>query len=132
MGTRFVQFVKNLDSCKKLSIRILANLRKNDFNTVYKFTFHVIARDCNTNVNNFDKIVKQNVKFCETSAENEWKIPLLKELFDIRSMYYLLNEFEDQEINYRHDTFYAPISLISINCAFNVISNFISNFLILL
>ena len=39
-------------------------------------------------------------------------------------MYYLLNEFEDQEINYRHDTFYAPISLISINCAFIVIYNF--------
>ena len=109
MGTRFVQFVKNLDSCKKLSIRILANLRKNDFNTVYKFTFHVIARDCNTNVNNFDKIVKQNVKFCETSAENEWKIPLLKELFDIRSMYYLLNEFEDHaptNLIYKLLTFY--------------------------
>ena len=39
---------------------------------------------CYTNVKNLDKfIVKQNVKLCETQAENEWQIPLLEELLDI-------------------------------------------------
>ena len=42
------------------------------------------------NIDNLDKFVgKQNVKFCQTPAENEWKILLLKELLDIR--YYIVD-----------------------------------------
>ena len=71
--------------------KILANLSKNDFNTVLcKHLHSIYARDWNTNGNNLDKFVgKQNVKFCQTPAENEWKILLLKELLDIR--YYIVD-----------------------------------------
>ena len=96
----FVQFVQSLDKCEKLSIRLLVNLSKNDFNTVLCKNLHSIARDCNMNIDNLDKfVVKQNVKYFKTPAGVEWKILLLKELLDIRNMCNLLDEFEDHEIS---------------------------------
>ena len=98
--SRFVQFVQSLDKCEKLSIRLLVNLSKNDFNTVLCKNLHSIARDCNMNIDNLDKfVVKQNVKYFKTPAGVEWKILLLKELLDIRNMCNLLDEFEDHEIS---------------------------------
>ena len=85
--SRFVQFVQSLDKCEKLSIRLLVNLSKNDFNTVLCKHLHSLARDCNMNIDNLDKfVVKQNVKYFKTPAGVEWKILLLKELLDIRNM----------------------------------------------
>lgn len=97
--SRYVQFVDSLLSCKKLSIRLLAYLSKDDHRTVLCKNLNSIASDCNGQRNLLDKkFVKQNLRFCNIEPNLAWRVPILKELIDIRSNDYDLPQFEGQDI----------------------------------
>ena len=98
--SRFVHFVHKLENCKKLTIRLLMNLSKNDFGTVICKNLNSIANDCNIDVFNLDKYtVKENLKFYPVPEEHSWKIPVVKELLDIRSRNYVLDNFADHDVS---------------------------------
>ena len=76
------------------------NLSKNDFGNVICKNLNSIANDCNIDVFNLDKYtVKENLKFYPVPEVHSWKIPVVKELLDIRSRNYVLDNFVDHDIS---------------------------------
>ena len=53
-----------------------------------------IADDCSVLVDNFSKnVVKQNLTFSKLPDDQNWKIPLIYELLDLRSNNFSVNDF---------------------------------------
>ena len=83
-----------MNSTNKSSIRLLYNLFKNDQRTVLCKNLNTIADDCNVLVDNLSKnFVEQNLTFSKLPDDQNWKIPLIYELLDLRSNNVFVNNF---------------------------------------
>lgn len=58
---RFVKFSKTVANCNKLSVRLLANLCKDDQKTVFGRYLLIISSDCNIERNMLTPTLLQNV-----------------------------------------------------------------------
>ena len=97
--SRFVSFFNSLNESPKLCIRLLANVCKSDNRSVLCKNLVKIANDCNSDVSQLTKrCVKENMTFFPVPDEQSWKIPILKELLDIRAQNLYIADFNDEEI----------------------------------
>jgi len=98
--TRFYTFYSSLSHCTKLAIRTLANIFNNDMRTVLCRNLNNIAADCNLLVTELSKnIIISTLKFSVIPPNEEWRIPLLKELLEIRNDDYALIGFANDDIS---------------------------------
>lgn len=96
--SRFVQFYDRLRNCSKLSIRLLVNLSKGDHRTFICSNLTNIARECNTEIMSLCKnYVKSNLKFADVPDDQQWKVPILVELLNVRSNNLMINDFANRE-----------------------------------
>jgi len=83
--SRFVLFCKSMCKSRKLSIRLLFDLRKNDERTKLCKNLSNIANETYVDKLSLNKsLVKSNMIYT-TPAEITWRIPLLKDLLNISS-----------------------------------------------
>ena len=82
--TRVVKFWETLRSCKKNSVRFLANLVYNDKKTLTGKTVSNIAMDCRVERGELSRVTVKNIRYFPPLPEDEWKVKLLRELLDIR------------------------------------------------
>ena len=89
-----------MNRTNKSSICLLYNLFKNDQRTVLCKNLNTIADDCNVLVDNLSKnFVEQNLTFSKLPDDQNWKIPLIYELLDLRSNNFSVNDFNYHEFN---------------------------------
>ena len=89
-----------MNSTYKSSICLLYNLFKNDQRTVLCKNLNTIADDCNVLVDNLSKnFVEQNLTFSKLPDDQNWKIPLIYELLDLRSNNFSVDDFDYHESN---------------------------------
>lgn len=99
IASNFISFYNRLNQSKKLCIRLLTNLCKNDFNSILCSNLHSIAEDCDTNVGHLTKnLVKNNMTISQISNEQKWRIPILNELLDRRFNETYIAGFSDIEL----------------------------------
>ena len=81
-------------------MRILAKLCSIDESTVLRSNLRNIARDCHvTSVNELTHaVVKSNMKYHDVPENEEWRVPLLHNLLSVRSKDWILDDFDDQEL----------------------------------
>ena len=98
--SRFIKFYNTLINSKKDSVRILAKLCSIDESTVLRSNLRNIARDCHvTSVNELTHaVVKSNMKYHDVPENEEWRVPLLHNLLSVRSKDWILDDFDDQEL----------------------------------
>ena len=82
--SRVVKFWETLRSCKKNSVRFLANLVYNDKRTLTGKTVSNIAMDCRVERGELSRVTVKNIRYFPPLPEDEWKVKLLRELLDIR------------------------------------------------
>lgn len=100
LASRFVAFSEKLNCTKKLCIRLLYNLFKNDHRTILCKNLNSIADDCHILVDDLSKHnVKQNLTFSKIPDDQTWKVPLICELIDIKSNLISVDNFDYQELN---------------------------------
>jgi len=93
--------VTSLSNCHKLCIRHLVDLSKQDLRTVLCKNLESIAQDCNVQSRNLNKFcLKQNMIYNHISLDQEWKLPILHELLKVKEDNFVLNNFDDNEINF--------------------------------
>jgi len=85
LSSRFVSFHNSLIHSKKFPIRFLARLFQSDMRTVYGRNLYEVSRSCDVSSSIVSsKIVKSKMCFKIIPVEEEWRIPMGKELLDIR------------------------------------------------
>ena len=85
MCSRLVKFLECLKSCSKGSVRYLVNLVYNDRRTLTGRTVTKIARDCDVERSTLCSSIAKSLVYRAPPLEEEWRLPLLKELLDVRS-----------------------------------------------
>ena len=90
--------MEGVSKCTKGSVRYLANLVKNDRRTLVGRTLAKIAEDCDTDRAALNTSIARKLKYRLPEAENEWKIPLLRELVNVRCGEKSIEGFEDNEV----------------------------------
>jgi len=97
--SRFVSFCESMCKSRKLSIRLLFDLCKNDQRTKLCKNLSNIANETYVDKLSLNKsLVKSNMIYANP-AENAWRIPLLKDLLLIRSNPNVLEGFNYDEID---------------------------------
>ena len=83
--SRYVNFHKALTNCEKPSVRILSQLCKHDNSTVYGNNLFTIAKLCNKTIDELSSAhVKQNFIPYPCPEGQEWRIPIVLELIDVK------------------------------------------------
>ena len=98
--SRFIKFYNTLINSKKDSVRILAKLCSIDEKTVMKNNLRNIARDCQVKSEKelTQSLVKSSMKYYDVPEQQEWRIPLLHNLLFVRSKDWIVDEFDDHEL----------------------------------
>ena len=98
--SRFLSFFNSLQTSNKMAVRLLSNLCKNNRMTTLGKNIWNIAEDCNCEPIFLTKCrIKSSLKFSILSEENEWKIPILKELVSVRLDKLNIPGFEMDEVS---------------------------------
>ena len=86
LSARLVTFDRALTSCKKSSVRVLANLCRTVSSTVLGDNLLKIAKMCDISINELSSLsVKANMKSFPCPKAEEWRIPLVQELLDVKN-----------------------------------------------
>ena len=80
---RFLKFFQTLESCDKPHIKYLVKLQKTDFRSVFGSNVRNICEEAN--VEDISQVFISDISYSPVPPEEEWRIPLLMELLDIRS-----------------------------------------------
>ena len=99
LASRFLQFHKSLIENSKPCIRILSSLSMDDLKSIHgKNIFH-LKRELDCDMEDLSSsFIKENFKFRTLPEEEQWRIPLLLNLLDIRNDAMELDHFEKPEI----------------------------------
>ena len=101
--TRLVKFLETMLTCSKGSVRYLTSLVKNDRRTLIGSTITKIASDCNVARNHLVSSLVKNMFYFAPSDTEQWRIPLLRELLDVRNGKSSIPELEPEEVNFMID-----------------------------
>ena len=97
--SRFFKFTTTLQNCNKPPVRLLANLYKDDLRTVYGQNLNSISKMCDTSITELTPhLIKTEMQYCNVPQAENWRIPLLMELLDIRDEKSNLEGFSKQEV----------------------------------
>ena len=80
---RFNQFYKTLFTCDRPNLKYLANLQKSDYRSTFGRNVRNICLD--SKVENISDVDISDVSYVSVPDEEEWRIPLVKELLEIRA-----------------------------------------------
>ena len=100
MSSRLIQFHKTLIENKKSVLRLLASLNMDDVKTIHGRNLAKLKKSLNCEITDMSSnFIKTNLRYKYLPALEEWRVPLLKNLLDIRNNDLELNGFEKTEIN---------------------------------
>ena len=86
LSSRYVKFAKSLTSCRKSSVRYLSSLCQEDNRTLLGRTLGKIAAECGVNILALTPtIVNRLLRYFPIPDDEQWRVPLLMELLDVRS-----------------------------------------------
>ena len=81
LSSRYVSFVKSLSSSPKYVVRVLASLCVEDLRTVMGRTLQRLASECQCELETLSSLmIKNKMKYFSLPREEEWRIPILREL----------------------------------------------------
>ena len=94
---RFTNFIQSIKKSRKSAVQYLYQKVKNNLNTVTgrNIRFVVEASGCESIENIKTSELKRKLKFCESSAENDWKIKMIKEIVDLKQNVLFLDDESD-------------------------------------
>ena len=101
--TRLVKFLETMLTCSKGSVRYLASLVKDDHRTLMGRTITKIASNCNVDRVSLVSSVVRTLPYFTPPAGEEWRIPLLAELLEVRDRKNRIPEIEPEEIDFMID-----------------------------
>ena len=96
--SRFVSFMEAVSKGTKGSVRYLANLVRNDRRTLVGRTLTRIAEDCDTQRAVLSTSSVKNLVYWKPLVENEWRIPMLRELVKVQVGESSLDGFDENEV----------------------------------
>ena len=100
IASRLIQFHKTLIENKKSVLRLLASLNMDDVKTIHGRNLAKLKKSLNCEITDMSSnFIKTNLRYKYLPALEEWRVPLLKNLLDIRNNDLELNGFEKTEIN---------------------------------
>ena len=101
MSSRLVGFHKMMLNSERSVINLMATITEKDCRTVHGLNLNRIAKDCLISVDSLSStVVKQNMKYMRVPEPEEWKIPILKELLEMKnSKEKSLPELEQKELD---------------------------------
>ena len=100
MSSRFIKFHDSLLNCNKPLLRILSNLNKSNLKTVYGTNLFKIAKLCNVKIEELDSnIVKNKMKYFRMPDNEQWRVPLIRDLLSVNSHDFDLPGFDKKEID---------------------------------
>lgn len=86
MCSRYMKFMESMGgTCKKRSVRYLAALVKDDRRTLTGRTISSIASDCDVVRSSLTPMKTKDMKYKTAPLEEQWRLPILRELLEIRS-----------------------------------------------
>jgi hypothetical protein len=99
LATRFVQFHKSLTENSKSCIRLLSSLCTDDLKTIHGKNLFNLSRELDCEIEELSSsFVKANLEFKPLPDEEQWRIPLLLNLLDIRNDSMGLDHFRKRDI----------------------------------
>ena len=100
LWSRFVQFHESLINNKKPLIRLLASLSEDDIKTTHGRNIHKLLNGLECNLNGLSSdFVKQNLYYKGIPVNEQWRIPLLYNLMEVRNKSMELINFLPHEIS---------------------------------
>ena len=99
LASRFMQFHKSLLENKKSCIRLLSNICVGDQRTIHGRNIFNLQRVLDCDMDDLSSsFIKENLKFKPLPEQEQWRVPLLLNLLDIRNNSMVLDNFEKEEI----------------------------------
>ena len=97
--SRYVKFVQTMISCMKPVVRLLSSLCQNDRRTLLGRTMAQISLECNTDVSMLTpRLVRTSQVYHPIPDDQQWRIPLLMELLEVRSSNLVIQNLDSVEI----------------------------------
>ena len=101
LASRFTQFHKSLIENKKSCIRLLSNISEDDLKTIHGRNLFHLQRELDCDIQDLSSsFIKANMKFKLLPNEEQWRIPLLLNLLDIRNDTLEVENFGKEEIQH--------------------------------
>ena len=97
--SRYVKFLEAMKSCSKGSVRYLESLVHDDRRTLTGKTLTRMANDCDVERGSLDAKTAKRMVFWKVPEEEQWRIPLLKELLDVRNGAGSIPGIEHEEVD---------------------------------
>ena len=98
--TRLVKFLETVLTCSKGSVRYLASLVKDDHRTLMGRTISKISSDCNVARVSLVSNTVRTMSYFTPPIGEEWRIPLVTELIDVRDGKFSIQDIDPDEINF--------------------------------
>ena len=100
LWSRFMKFHDSLINNKKPILRLLAFLCEDDERTTHGRNLHHLQVELQCNKTELSSsYIKQNMEFKAVPQDEQWRIPLLLNLLEIKKDSMQLNGFQDEEID---------------------------------
>ena len=80
---RFLQFAKTISTCEKPQLKYLSNLQKSDYRSVFGRNVLNICEEAKAG--NIAEVILSNVSYMTTPPEEEYRIPLVIELLELKA-----------------------------------------------
>ena len=100
MLTRFWRFQETMKACSKLCVRFLVNLVNNDRRTLMGRTLDKMSNECLVSRELLTFSVVRNSEYFAPPPEEEWRIPLVSELLDVRDGQAVIPGIDMQELEF--------------------------------
>ena len=102
LASRYVSFHKALVNSNKLSVRFLSRLNERDNRTVLGKTLQRIMDECDLPNQQLallsSSLVKRKMKYFMVPNNELWRLPVLKELLEVRRNHLHIRHFEPMEV----------------------------------
>ena len=102
LASRYVTFYQSLVNCNKLGVRFLARLNDSDHRTVLGRTLRRILDDCRLTGSGLGQLnaqlVKKNLLYFMVPDGEQWRIPLIQELLQLRQGHLVVDNSDSKEI----------------------------------
>ena len=80
---RFTQFCKTLSTCDKPQLKYLSKIQQTDYRSVFGRNVRNICEEAK--VSTLDEVFISNISYMPTPRDEEWRIPLVIELLELKA-----------------------------------------------
>ena len=99
LASRLVKFHDMLLQSKRPSIQLLAKINQSDCRTTFGNNLQQIAKNCAVESSDLSSdIVRENMKFHIVPTDDEWKVPTVRDLIQLRNGCSTLSESDRNEL----------------------------------